>query len=163
MQIREGFRQTDTGFNLDIEEEYYKNQQWYIQREIEEYNNFRSNKEPALLLRGPEDLEFYTLHYPFINNYNWNVEYNLKKELAKLRLCRSDYIIYLDASAEEILKRKNNDKTKPRINMQNWLQNWQPYIEPYMKKIPYTTVFDTTYLSSDELLEVTASWILKRI
>lgn len=163
LQIREGFRQNDTGYCMDIEEEYYKNQCWYINREIEEYNLFRSNGNPTLLLRGPEDVEFYTLHYPATKGFEWDVEKRLHTELEELRACRSDYIIYLDATEDIILQRKICDDTKPRKNMQNWMQYWQPYIEPYMKNIEYTKVFDTTNMDSEAVLKEVTRWLMERL
>lgn len=163
LQIREGFRQTNTGYSLNIEQEYYMNQRWYIRREIEEYQLFRNNNNPTLLLRGPEDVEFYTLHYPKTKGFKWNVEANLQKELKELRRCRSDFIIYLDAPEEIILQRKINDDTKPRKNMKNWMQNWQPYIESYMKKIEYTYVFDTEKKDVEEVLKEVTKWLKERL
>lgn len=161
--VREGFRQTDIGFCMDVEDEYYENQRWYINREIREYMEYREGNQPVLLLRGPEDVEFYTLHYPVTKGVSWNVENNLYSELKRLRDCRSDYIIYLDAVEDVIWNRKVYDETKPRKNMQNWMNNWQPYIEPYMKAIEYTTIFDTSTKNADEVLEEVTEWMTKRI
>lgn len=163
LQVREGFRQTDTGYCMDIEEEYYENQRWYIKREIEEYHKYRNSDKPTLLLRGPEDVEFYTLHYPITKGYKWNVEKHLYTELEQLRACRSDYIIYLDAPEHIILHRKNSDETKPRINMENWMKNWQPYIEPYMKCIEYTKVFNTATIDAEEVLKEVTKWMIERL
>lgn len=163
LQIREGFRQTETGYSLDIEEEFYINQRWYIEREIEEYYSFKKNEKPALLLRGPEDVEFYTLHYPFTKGYKWNVEKNLHTELERLRKCRSDYIIYLDAPVDTIIGRKQNDITKPRKNMQNWMEWWQPYIDIYMKAFDNTYVYETKDKAANEVLEEITRWIKKRM
>ncbi len=160
---REGFRQTNTGLSLDIEEEYYENERWYFKREIEEYIIFRSISNPVLLLRGPEDMEFYALHYPRIKKHNWDVEKNLAKELKAIRMCRSDYIIYLDASPETIMMRKVTDLTKARKNMDDWVLNWQPYIEAYIKGIPYTKIFDTDNADSEMILNMVSAWMLERI
>lgn len=161
--IREGFRKTNTGFDLNVENEYYENEKWYIKREINEFQKLKESEHPALLLRGPEDLEFFALHYPKTRKYSWNVEENLSKELKELRACRSDYILYLDASLNTILKRKNCDTTKPRKNMDDWLKNWQPYIEPYIKNIEYTTVLNTENYNAKEVLELVKKWIMERI
>ncbi|WP_270771140.1 hypothetical protein [Intestinibacter bartlettii] len=161
--IREGFRKANTGFNLNIENEYYENERWYINREIKEFYKLKKCEDPVLLLRGPEDLEFFALHYPKTRNYNWNVEKNLSEELKVLRACRSDYILYLDASLNTILKRKESDITKARKNMDNWLKNWQPYIEPYIKNIDYTTVLNTENYDAKKVLELAKKWIMEKI
>lgn len=156
--IREGFRQTDTGFNMKNEEEYYDNERWYIQREIKEYNEYRNQPFPVMLLRGPEDLEFYAFHYPRLNNFPWDIEANLKEELQELRKCRSDYILYLEADMETILKRKINDRKK-RLNMEEWLLNWQPYIEKYIKGNLRTTILNTENMDSEQVLNWTVDWM----
>lgn len=163
MIIREGFRPVDLNLNLDEEKEYYENEKFYIYREIEEYYGFRENDQMVLLLRGPEDLEFYALTYPKIMGYNWDVEKELKKELEDLRKCRSDYILYLDANLSTIMNRKNHDLTKLRKNMDRWLNDWQPYLERYIKNISYTTVLSTDTLSSEEVLEWTTKWIMIKL
>ncbi len=161
--IREGFRKFDMGFDTSIEEQFYENERCYIRREIEEYKIFRESKSPALLLRGAEDLEFYALHYPKIIGTTWDVEHNLRNELAELRKCSSDYILYLDVDLEIINQRKNHDATKTRNNMKNWLENWQPFIEDYIKANPKTTILNTNKMSAKEVLTWSLKWILERI
>ena len=161
--IREGFRKIDTGFDTSIEEQFYKNERCYIQREIEEYTVLRKSENPVFLLRGAEDVEFYALHYPRIIGKNWDVEKNLMSELSQLRNCGSDYILYLNASLGTILHRKNNDTTKKRLNMQDWLTNWQPFIEPFMKNNAKTTVLDTDKMTAEEVLHWTINWILEKL
>jgi uridine kinase len=150
--VREGFRKMNTGYDLMIEKEYYENQKLYLKREIEELEYFKNQKKIVILLRGPEDLEFYTFHFPKIYNKNWDIKSNLHEELIKLSKYRSDYIIYLDASIKTILKRKMNDKTKKRENMDEWLKNWQPYIEKYLKSLNNTIIFSTENLNQNEVL-----------
>lgn len=160
--IREGFRQTDTGYNMKNEQEYYANEKWYIEREIKEYNMYKSLPFPVMLLRGPEDLEFYAFHYPKLNNFDWDIELNLKEELQALRRCRSDYILYLDADMETIFQRKVNDN-KRRLNMDDWLLNWQPYIEKYIKANTRTTVLNTGNMNSAQVLSWTLDWMKDKI
>ncbi len=161
--IREGFRQVNNEYNMNIEKDYYDNERWYISREIEEFQKMKQLPNPVLLLRGPEDLAFYAIHYPKISNFNWDVEKNLFHELTELRECKSDYILYLDADIETILKRKNEDLTKSRKNMDNWLKYWQPYIERYIKSIEYTTVLNTNDMPTNEVLKWTLEWINKKM
>ena len=163
LKIREGFRQTDIGLHLDIEEEFYANQRWYINREIKEYIEFKDKDNTVLLLRGPEDIEFYTLYYPIINGERWDVEANLSHELGELRKCKSDHIIYLDAPIDVIMKRKNFDKTKSRNNMANWISKWQPHLEQYMKSINYTKIINTVDLTAEDVLKKVTRWMKEKI
>lgn len=161
--IREGFRQTTTGFDMSIEEEFYSNERFYLEREIREYYEYRKQPNPVVLLRGPEDLEFYALHYPKLHQFEWDVEKNLSVELNEFRKCRSDYILYLDASPEIIEHRKMNDITKGRRNMSDWLTNWQPYLEKYIKENPKTTVLNTDLLNHQEVLDWTIHWMMDKL
>lgn len=163
LKIREGFRQTDLGLHLDIEEEFYANQRWYIKREITEYIDFKEKNNTVLLLRGPEDIEFYTIYYPIINGVSWDVEANLSHELSELRECKSDHIIYLDAPIDVIMKRKNFDKTKSRINMANWISKWQPHLEQYMKSKNYTKIINTADLTAEDVLRKVTQWMKEKI
>lgn len=163
MIIREGFRKFDTGFDTTVEEQFYENERCYIRREIEEYKILRRSEKPALLLRGAEDLEFYALHYPKIIGQNWDIESNLKNELAALRKCSSDYILYLDADLKTIIQRKNRDETKARKNMISWLENWQPFLEAYIKANPKTTVLNTNKMSAEEVLVWSLKWISEKL
>lgn len=157
--VREGFRRINNQYDVMIEEEYYENQRMYINREIEELKYYKNQKEVVVLLRGPEDLEFYTFHFPKLINKNWNIESNLQKELFELRKYKSDCILYLDAKIETILERKNNDKTKKRENMNEWLTNWQPYLDKYLKSLNNVLVFSTENLNKEEVLEYTLNLI----
>lgn len=160
--IREGFRQIDTGYNMKNEQDYYANEKWYIEREIKEYKEYRSQSFPVMLLRGPEDLEFYAFHYSKLNNFDWDIELNLKEDLQALRRCRSDYILYLDADMETILQRKVNDN-KRRLNMDDWLLNWQPYIEKKIKDNPRTTILNTGNMNAAQVLNWTIDWMEDKI
>lgn len=158
MIFREGFRRIENDLNMNEAEDFYENQRWYINREIKEFEQFKNQDKIALLVRGPEDIEFYTFHYARYNKKDWNIEENLKEELAQLRKCKSDVILYLDASIETIIKRKEND-TKKRVTMEDWLTNWQPYIDPYFKSLPNTKVLNTENKTKEEILEWVINWI----
>ena len=161
--IREGFRQTKLGYNLNIREEYFENEKWYFAREIREYKKFKKSDSPVLLLRGAEDLEFYALHYPRIKGRQWRVEQHMVHELEELRKCKSDYILYLDADQNTIRQRKENDLTKPRVNMKDWQENWQPFIERHMKQLSCTTVLNTDTMTAEDVLEWTIQWMEEKI
>lgn len=161
--IREGFRYFETGYDMTIEEEYYEHEKLYFNREIEEYHQFKNQDAPALLVRGPEDMEFYGLHYLKLNNYNWDIETALKKELNELRACRSDHLLYLDASIDTIIRRKGGHVTKVRANMESWLRDWQPNLEPFIKSLPATTILNTDNMTAEMVLKWSLNWIAENI
>ena len=63
---------------------------------------------------GAEEIEFYTLHYPQSIGQNWEVERPLHKELAAVRRCMPDRILFLDASDTVLRARKEADATRSR-------------------------------------------------
>lgn len=159
MITREGFRRTSLGLNMDLEQDYYLNEKWYIKREIEEYDKVKRQNKDALFLRGPEDLEFYALHYPVTMGKNWDVENNLMSELKELRKRRSDYILYLSASDQTIWNRCQNDTQKKRDNLQEWMQEWEQYFDRFMRSRENVFVLNTDNRFADEVLNMTLDWM----
>lgn len=78
--------------------DYCEIQRAFIQQEIDRYA--RAAACPcALVDLGPQEIEFYTLHYPASIGQDWPVEQVLAPELAALRVCRIDRTLFLQASA----------------------------------------------------------------
>ncbi|WP_240793439.1 AAA family ATPase [Psychrobacillus vulpis] len=105
--------------NIDIftEEGFIANQRLFIEAEIKRYHELPDSK--IIFDRGPEDIEFYTLHFPKANGFAWNIEDQLKKELQELRQYRSDMILYLDANEETLQKRMQKDLSRSRKSFHN--------------------------------------------
>ena len=100
--------------NLDIytKQGFIENQRLFIEAEINRFIHLPDEK--VIFDRGPEDIEFYTLHFPIANGLDWDIEHLLKDELAELRRCRSDIILYLDANIETLYQRKKDDLYRNR-------------------------------------------------
>lgn len=160
LTIREGFRRIQNSVDMSDEASFIENQKEYIEREIKEFHEVKASGRNCIFVRGPEDIAFYTVHHPTLvpGGANWHVENDLKDELARLRACLSDAILYLDASKDTIEKRARLD-TKVRTKMATWLHDWQPYIEPYFKSIPYTKVVTTDDKTPAEVLRLVSAWI----
>lgn len=156
---REGFRRTELGYDVTTEQGFYENERWYFEREIREYQALRRSGRPAVLLRGPEELLFYALAYPALIGKTWDVCAHLPDEVRRLRACRSDRILYLDARYDAIWARKTADETKPRKNMQRWMDDWEPRISAYTKRLPQTVVLDTTQMTKEDVLAWTLHWL----
>lgn len=156
---REGFRRTELGYDVTTEQGFYANERWYFEREIREYQAFKRSGHPVVLLRGPEELLFYAMAYPALIGKPWDVRVHLADEVHRLRACRSDRILYLDARYETIWARKTADATKPRYNMQRWMDDWEPRISTYTKRLPQTVVLDTTQMTKEEVLAWTLHWL----
>jgi deoxyadenosine/deoxycytidine kinase len=129
--------------NLDIykEKDFITNQKLFIEAEIERFNQLPQGN--IIFDRGPEDVEFYTLYFPKAFGQDWNVKEQLKDELQELRKCRSDVILYLDASVQTLYERKQSDMTRKRNSFE---QNMKLY--PYEKE--WFQQFHTYFVNVDE-------------
>ncbi|SFA70993.1 MULTISPECIES: AAA family ATPase [unclassified Bacillus (in: firmicutes)] len=144
--------------DLSTEEGFVNNQRLFIRAEIERFLKLPTGK--VLFDRGPEDIEFFTLHYPRANGFEWDIEYLLKEELTELRSCRSDLIIYLDASPSTLFSRKIADQTRERGSFDKNMKLYPFEREWYEKQ--HTVFIQTNEKSADEI-ELTTLNLLKEI
>lgn len=162
--FREGFRKIKMGFNLENENEYYENERFYIQREIEEIRSYQKTNKLVILLRGPEECVFFAEKSPELKfNKKWDVNKHLGTELKKLKELHADGILWLEADEEILQLRKEKDKTKPRNNMEKWNKTWRPHLKNYIMSFPYTEQLNTNYMSAVDVLEWTVDWINEKL
>ncbi len=133
-------KRRELGLDIRTEDGFVENQRLFIQAEIERFHHFPDGH--IVLDRGPEDLEFYTLHYPQIHGHDWDVESRLKTELEALRRCRSDLIIYLRASNQLLQTRRDADQTRTRQSFEQHQPLWA-LEEKWYKQFPVYPI-DTT-------------------
>ncbi|WP_368915129.1 AAA family ATPase [Exiguobacterium acetylicum] len=105
-------KRKELGLDIRTEDGFVENQRLFIQAELERFRHFPDGH--IVLDRGPEDLEFYTLHYPQVHGQDWDMEFRLKTELEALRRCRSDLILYLRAPDHLLRERRDADQTRTR-------------------------------------------------
>lgn len=110
-------------------EDYIEIQKLWINKEIERYNMAKEYK-CSIMDFGAEEIEFYTLNSPKTIGQDWEVEYELHKELEQLRACMPTRILFLDASNEVLLKHKENDETRSR----NFFEHHLKYLLPLKRK-----------------------------
>lgn len=103
---------TRLGLDINTNEGFVANQRLFIEAECGRYNNLPDGR--IIMDRGPEDTECYTLTYPKQTGKNWDIETQMAEDLAKLRQCRSTHILYLCASPETLLRRKESDAARGR-------------------------------------------------
>lgn len=127
----------------------------FIESEIKRYNNLPNGK--VIFDRGPEDIEFYTLHFPIVNGFDWDIEQQLKDELKELRMCRSDFILYLDASEETLRHRKENDINRERGSFIENLKLYK-YEKDWFKQFN-TKVIDVNNKTPEQLLGWTLNFL----
>lgn len=92
---------------------YIEIQRLFIAHEIARWQA-ASRYPVAVLDLGPEEIEFYTLHYPASIGQDWPVAEDLAPELAALRRCRVDRTLFLDASPAVLEARCRADATRDR-------------------------------------------------
>lgn len=162
--FREGFRKIKNQLDITEEEQFYENEKAYIIREIEEFRQLRDSNKIVILLRGPEEVGFFAKYAPKLKyGKDWDVEFHLKKELSELSKYKADYILWLDADKETLYKRKDNDQTKARNNMEKWNSVWNPYLGNYIKGLSYTETIDTTTLEKEAVLNWVVKWIYGKV
>lgn len=125
-------KRKELGLDIRTEDGFVENQRLFIQSELERFRHFPDGH--IILDRGPEDLEFYTLHYPQLHGHDWDMEFRLKAELDALRRCRSDLILYLRAPDYLLRERRDADQTRTRQSFaqheplwkleQNWYEQF---------------------------------------
>lgn len=147
--------------NLDIrkKEGFVHNQRLFIQAEIERFKTLPGGS--VLLDRGPEDIEFYTLHFPKTIGENWDIEIELNQELQELRNCRSNLILYLNAPAEILRERKEKDETRSRNSFEEQLKFYNQEKNWY-KRFSTTMVLDVGFKTEQEVKESVAEILQKK-
>lgn len=92
---------------------YIETQRLFIANEIARWQ--AASRHPvAVLDLGPEEIEFYTLHYPATIGQDWPVAEDLAPELAALRRCRVDRTLFLDADPATLEARCRADTDRDR-------------------------------------------------
>lgn len=137
-------KRKELGLDIRTEDGFVENQRLFIQAEIERFRHFPDGH--IILDRGPEDLEFYTLHYPQVHGHDWDIEFRLKAELEALRRCRSDLILYLRAPDYLLRERRDADQTRTRQSFEqhqplwalekNWYKQFPVYLIDTTAKTP---------------------------
>jgi deoxyadenosine/deoxycytidine kinase len=144
--------------DLKKEEDFIINQRLFLEAEIERFHSF-PNHGKIILDRGPEDIEFFALHYPISIDQNWKIETRLKNELEELRKCRSNYIIYLDVNEKNLWDRRNGDQKQKRGSFEKLLKMY-PYEKEWYKK--FNTLFiDANEKSPEEVENSTLNYFKK--
>lgn len=141
--------------NLDIytKEGFITNQKMFIEAKIKQVQSVTG--DIVIFDRGPEDVEFYTIHFPKLIGMDWDIENQLKDELHKLRKCRSDAICYLDVSKKILQERKENDTSRRRSSFEEQLELVEVEREWYKQ-------FSVTYVNTDEVtVEETEVYFMK--
>lgn len=150
-------KREQSGLALSCEEDFYRIQDWYVDFECSRWERLQ-RYEQVFTIRGPEVKEFFFLHYPRTIGANWDVEGKFGESLHRLRGCRSNRLLYLDAHIDIVLQRIRADDRRRR-GMEQWVEKWLPYYSHYFKSNPKTVVLDTTSMSDRDVSEWAEKWV----
>ncbi|MBM7636653.1 deoxynucleoside kinase [Streptococcus saliviloxodontae] len=113
--------------------DYVAIQRLWIQHEIKRYDKVK-DKPLVLMDFGAEEIEFYTLNYPLAIGEDWDVSGALSEEIAELRSCLPDVIIFLEASDDTLKERRIADKSRRRQFFDFQLERLLPLKRAWFKQ-----------------------------
>ena len=145
--------------NLDKNryEDYLEIQKLWLRKEVLRYEN--AIKYPCSIMDfGAEEIEFYTLNYPKSIGEDWEVENALKNELAEVRKCLPDRILFLDASDEVLRSHKQHDDTRTRNFFEHHLQHMMPLKREWFRKKENVDWLMVDDLSAEEMGQKVKEW-----
>ena len=138
--------------------DYCEIQRAFIQQELDRYA--RAAACPcALLDLGPQEIEFYTLHYPASIGQDWPVEQALAPELAALRQCRMDRTLFLQASIPVLRQRKAGDATRDRGFFEHTVQYLLPAKERWFAAQPRVDFLPTDDQTQPQTAAAVLAWV----
>ncbi len=142
----------------NVYEDYLEIQKLWLNKEVARYNKVKDFK-CSIMDFGAEEIEFYTLNYPKTIGQNWDVENDLKKELEQVRECMPTRILFLDASSEVLLRRKENDATRSRNFFEHHLKYMLPLKRNWFIGKENVDVLNVDDLTPEEVGKKVKEWV----
>ena len=143
-------------------EDYLEIQKLWLMKEVRRWEKARSYGCTVMDF-GAEEIEFYTLHYPKSIGKDWEVEHALQKELAAVRDCMPERILYLRASEETLRRRKEGDATRSRTFFEHHLMHMLPLKEAWFLQKENVDVLDVDALDAQAVGMRVRAWVDARI
>lgn len=144
--------------NKNNYEDYLEIQKLWLHKEVMRYNKARSF--PCSVMDfGAEEIEFYTLNYPRTIGQDWKVESVLHRELEAVRKCMPARILFLDASDEVLIKRRESDSTRSRAFFEHHMKYLLPLKRQWFIGKENVDVLYVDNLSIDEVGEKVKKWV----
>lgn len=150
-------KRKELGLDISTEDGFIANQKLFIKAECQRFRSLPNGR--IVLDRGAEDTEFYTLHYPKSLGADWDIEAALSQELAELRLCRSDRVLYLSARPATLAARRECDTSRARSSFEHHLQHLYPFEESWFLALPHTVCISVDSLNATQVEETVATWL----
>jgi deoxyadenosine/deoxycytidine kinase len=146
------------GLSKFVFSDFIEIQRLFIQAEIERfYAAARSGR--AVLDQGPEEIEFYTLFFPQSIGMDWDMERLLHPELTRLRDCRPDGILFLDARNDTLRRRRESDPTRSRNSFDHYMNHLHRRKKEWFLRSNITTFLQVDGKSEEEVGEAAIKWL----
>jgi len=148
--------------NLDKNKEadFVANQKIFITETIKRCQNLPVGT--VILDLSPEETEFHTFSWPKFINQDWDMEKNLKSELAQLRQYRSELILYLDCSPEILRQRKTADQTRNRGSFDQYLSGLHQLRKEWFNHLNHVTIKRVDNMTEIQLVDWAINWLRER-
>lgn len=146
------------GLHKNVYPEYLEIQKLWLAAEVRRWE--RAQAHPCTVMDfGAEEIEFYTLHYPASIGADWDVAGPLCAELEAVRRCLPRRILFLDASDEELRRRKEHDATRSREFFEQYFTTLLPLKRQWFAGRPDVDILDTTALTPEALGSAVLAWV----
>lgn len=141
--------------------DYIEIQRLWLQNEVRRWQT--AQVYPCTVMDfGAEEIEFYTLHYPRSIGQNWDVEGPLAQELAAVRRCMPQRILFLDAPDEVLCRRKAGDTSRDRGFFDHYLTALLPLKRAWFAAKDNVDFLDTASLTPDEVGAAVLDWTVRQ-
>lgn len=144
--------------DMYILEDFIEIQRLFINAELKRWKTFE--KYPIVLTDlGAEEIEFYTLFFPHANGLDWNTEECLKHELTSLRCCKSNEILFMDATKDTLIKHKENDRTRKRGSFDFYINNMLEHKRKWLAEKKETMFINVDGLTVQQVGKLVLKWV----
>jgi deoxyadenosine/deoxycytidine kinase len=151
-------RVKSSGLNKFALDDYLQIQRMFIGAEIERYNLLKQKGKVVIDL-GPEEIEFYTLHFPKSIGMNWDIERLLADELAALRRCQLDGILFLDAGIDTLRRRKEADGSRGRNSFEHFVSHLHAMKREWFLQSPITKFLNVNNKTAADVGQAAVDWV----
>lgn len=142
--------------------DYLEIQRLWLREAVRRYEAARAFPN-ALLDYGPEEILFYTLHYPASAGKDWDVEGPLAPELAAVRRCLPHRILFLDASDQTLRRRKEADPTRGRGFFEHYLTSLHPAKRAWFRQMDRVDWLVTDSLTPEQTGQAVLAWVRRQL
>lgn len=147
-----------SGLSKFILNDFVQIQRLFIRAAVGRFYSAARNGR-SVLDTGPEETEFYTLFFPQSIGMDWDTERLLAPELATLRACRPDGILFLDARNDTLRRRSESDPARSRNSFEHYMNHMHRQKKEWFLPSKITTFLQVDGKSEDEVGEAAVKWL----